>query len=129
MLLIAVVTGIMSAPMIFSAPVIARPVMATAVRTQAVAPRPAVTTPLAMTQTAVPWVFMMPNIARPVEGTVEATKTPVKPAKTPVEPPILFKFRPGPYLASTPVMLSCVNGYINPQRLYGTICPPLAPVP
>jgi hypothetical protein len=117
MLLIAVVSGIMSAPMIFSPAVIARPVMAPAIRTQAVAPRPAVMTPLATTQTAVPWVFMMPNIARPID-----------PAKVHPKPPIDVNDIPQRF-AVTPHLLSCVNGYVNPQMHYAIICPPLAPVP
>jgi hypothetical protein len=118
MLLIAVVSGIVSAPMIFSPAVIARPVMAPAIRTQAVAPRPAVMTPLATTQTAAPWVFMMPNIARPID-----------PAKVHPKPPININDIPQRFAVTPQRMLSCVDGYINPQVLHATICPPLAPVP
>ena len=115
MLLIAVVSGIMSAPMIFSPPVMARPVMTTTqavarpvmTTTQAVAPRPPVTTPVVTTQAVAP---------RPVQAT-----------KVPDKTPIIVHFRRRPYRAWTPNTLSCVDGYINPQRLYGTICPPLAP--
>jgi hypothetical protein len=119
MLLIAVVSGIMSAPMIFSPAAIARPVIARPVMTtQAVAPRVPATIPLATTQRAAPWVFMMPNIARPIQ-----------PAKNHPKPPIYINGIPQRFAVTPQHMLSCVDGYVNPQVLHATICPPLAPVP